>query len=174
MAVNPTQKIGILRVARLDGSYNLTSDGRLSGNFTFVVRANNSNKAGFSFHYDKITATASYKDRDLFTTDNIILPFYQPRRNVTTLNLNLAARDYKAANESLARDLRMERGIRGLNSGLKIRVKMRLKFGVLRVILHRTLKVSCGQLKVPFFGEENQRKIMQKLVKTHKCPLKTR
>ncbi|GFP93530.1 protein yls9 [Phtheirospermum japonicum] len=131
------------------GGYNLTSDGRLSGNFTFVVRANNPNKAGFSFYYDKIDATASYKDRDLFSADNIIPPFYQPRRNATTLNLNLVARDYKVANESLARDLRMERGIGGLNLGLKIRAKMRLKLGVLRVI-HRTLKVSCGPLKVPF------------------------
>ncbi|KAL3644171.1 hypothetical protein CASFOL_012103 [Castilleja foliolosa] len=129
--------------------YNLTSDSRLSGNFTFVVRANNPNKAGFSFYYDKIDATASYRNQDLFSASNIIPPFYQPRRNGTTLNLNLAARDYKVVNESLAKELRMERGIGGSNLGLKIRAKMRLKLGVLKVI-HRTLKVSCGPLKLPF------------------------
>ncbi|KAL8515900.1 hypothetical protein ACS0TY_014559 [Phlomoides rotata] len=123
--------------------FNLSND-RLNSNFYFVLRANNPNRR-MSLYYDKIDVTVLYEDQKL--SINNVHPFYQPRRNVTFVDLDLVAKNATVFG-SVARDLRMERAGGDLSLDIKIRAKIRLKVGVFKI--HRTLKVVCGSLSVPF------------------------
>ncbi|KAL2239882.1 uncharacterized protein At1g08160 [Sesamum indicum] len=135
-----------LRYSIEEGSisgYNLTND-RLNSNFHFVLRAENPNKR-ISLYYDRIDVTVSYEDQKLSV--NNVHPFYQRRRNITHLDLDLVAKD-AVLYGAVARDLKMERGSGSVDLDVKIRAKIRLKVGVFKI--HRKLKVECGPITVPF------------------------
>ncbi|KAL3620134.1 hypothetical protein CASFOL_035046 [Castilleja foliolosa] len=124
--------------------YNLSKHDHLNANFHFVLRANNPNKR-ISLYYDKIDVTVSYEDQTLSV--NNVHPFYQPRRNVTHLGMDLMAKD-AVVYGAVARDLRMEWAAGEVGLDLKIRAKIRMKIGLFKI--HRKLKVHCEAVTVPF------------------------
>ncbi|KZV39321.1 hypothetical protein F511_23458 [Dorcoceras hygrometricum] len=123
--------------------YNLTND-VLNANFHFVLRANNPNKR-VSLYYDRIDVSVLYEDQILSVGN--LAPFYQPRRNVTHLDIHLAAKNQKIYG-AVARDLRVDRASGDADLDVKIRAKIRLKIGVFKI--HRKLKVLCESLRAPF------------------------
>lgn len=125
------------------GAYNLTKD-VLNAKFHFVLRANNPNRR-ISFYYDRIDVSVLYEDQILSVGN--VAPFYQPRRNVTHLDLDLAAKNEKLY-VAVARDLRVDRASGDADLNVKIRAKIRMKIGVFKI--HRKLKVLCESLRVPF------------------------
>ncbi|KAG8374586.1 hypothetical protein BUALT_Bualt10G0010800 [Buddleja alternifolia] len=144
--VQPKQLEYSIEQASING-YILKPDGRLNADFHFVLRANNP-KRRISLYYDRIRVMVSYEGQKL-AVNNTFQPFYQPRRNVTQLEMELAARDavvYGAA----TKDLGMEIGSGSVNLVVRMRVKMRLKVGPFKV--HRKIKVDCGPMRVPIFS----------------------
>ncbi|KAK4441233.1 NDR1/HIN1-like protein 10 [Sesamum alatum] len=144
-----------LRYSIEEGSisgYNLTND-RLNANFHFVLRAENPNKR-ISLYYDRIEVTVSYEDQKLSV--NNVHPFYQRRRDITHLDLDLVAKD-AALYGAVARDLKMERGSGSVDLDVKIRAKIRLKVGVFKI--HRKLKVQCGPITVPFSSSKGFQRV---------------
>ncbi|GAA0159183.1 hypothetical protein Leryth_013891 [Lithospermum erythrorhizon] len=131
-------------------NYNLANNGHLKSDFMFTIRAYNPN-GKVSIYYDKIEAKAYY-DEEMIGF-NTIQPFYQRTRNVTHMALNLPAKDV-ALSEVAARDMKMEK-IRGrIDLEIKIKAKVRFKVGKLKS-RHRTLRITCGPLKVPFSMNKN-------------------
>ncbi|KAG8387577.1 hypothetical protein BUALT_Bualt02G0035800 [Buddleja alternifolia] len=143
LAVQPKKLRYSIEHGSIDG-YNLTNDGHLNATFKFVIRANNPNRR-ISLYYDRIDVTVSYEDQNLAVGH--FHPFYQPRRNVTHLEVEVVAEE-AAVYGAVARDLRMEKKSGDVDLDLKIRAKIRLKIGVFKI--HRKLKVNCGPLTVPF------------------------
>lgn len=142
LAVHPRKLRYSIEHGSITG-FNLSND-RLNSNFDFVLRADNPNRR-ISLYYDKIDVTVLYEDQKL--SINNVHPFYQPRRNVTFVHLDLVAKN-ATIYESTARDLKMERAGGDLSLDVKIRAKIRLKVGLFKI--HRTLKVDCESLSVPF------------------------
>ncbi|KAL2511175.1 putative NAD(P)H dehydrogenase (quinone) FQR1-like 3 [Abeliophyllum distichum] len=139
-----------------DGSvsgYNLSNDHHLNATFHLVLRANNPNKR-VSLYYDKIEVSVSCEDQKLSV--NNISPFYQPRKNVTHMNVNLEAKNV-TLHEAVARDLKMERTSGNVELDVKFRAKIRLKLGVLRI--HGTLKLLCGPLSLPFSSSKEFKRV---------------
>ncbi|XP_073147890.1 NDR1/HIN1-like protein 10 [Henckelia pumila] len=126
------------------GAYNLSTNDLLNAKFHFVLRANNPNKR-VSLYYDRIDVWVLYEDQLL--SEGSVAPFYQPRRNVTHLDLDSAARNKKIYG-AVARDLKVDRASGDVDLNVKIRAKIRLKIGVFKI--HRKLKVLCESLRVPF------------------------
>ncbi|KAL6563653.1 hypothetical protein OROGR_002612 [Orobanche gracilis] len=143
IAVHPRRLKYTIEQGSISG-YNLTKNDQLNANFHFVLSANNLNRR-ISLYYDRIDVTVSYEDQVLSV--NNVHPFYQPRRNVTHLDMYLVAKD-AVVYGAVARDLRMERVTGEVVLDVKIRAKIRLKIGVFKI--HRKLKVLCGSLTVPF------------------------
>ncbi|XP_073027710.1 NDR1/HIN1-like protein 10 [Primulina eburnea] len=125
------------------GAYNQTKD-ILNAKFHFVLRAHNPNKR-VSLYYDRIDVSVLYEDQILSV--GTVAPFYQPRRNVTHLDLDLAAKNEKLYG-AVARDLKVDQASGDADLNVKIRAKIRLKIGVFKI--HRKLKVLCESLRVPF------------------------
>ncbi|KAI3461356.1 hypothetical protein Pfo_018019 [Paulownia fortunei] len=146
LAVQPKKLKYSLEQGSISG-YNLTND-HLNANFHFVLRANNPNRR-ISLYYDRIDVTVLYEDQKL--SINNVHPFYQPRRNVTHLDMDLVAKD-AALYGAVARDLRMEKASGSVDLDVKIRAKIRLKVGVFKI--HRKLKVLCGPVTVPFYSSK--------------------
>ncbi|KAL2507033.1 Late embryogenesis abundant (LEA) hydroxyproline-rich glycoprotein family [Forsythia ovata] len=134
--------------------YNLTNNNHLNANFHFVLRANNPNKR-ISIYYDRIKATVWYEDHKLSIND--VRPFYQRRRNVTYVDLNLMAIQ-EPLYGTVARDLRMEKDSGTVNLDVKIRSKIRLKVGVFKI--HRHLKIMCGTMKVPVSSSKEFQRVL--------------
>ncbi|XP_057781875.1 uncharacterized protein At1g08160-like [Salvia miltiorrhiza] len=133
--------------------FNLTSD-KLSSNFGFALRANNPNRH-VSIYYDRIDVTVAYEDQKLSV--NNVHPFHQRKRNVTFVDLKLVAKD-AAVYGATARDLRMERAAGEVNLNVKVRAKIRLKVGVFKI--HRTLKVDCESVTVPFDSRKGFQRVL--------------
>ncbi|RAL51491.1 unnamed protein product [Cuscuta campestris] len=124
--------------------YNLTNN-RLNSNFYMVLRAENPNRR-MSMYYDRIDVTVLYEDQKL--SINNVHPFYQPRRNITHLDMYLVAKDATVYG-AVARDLGMHQASGGaLSLDVKIKAKIRQKVGVFKI--HRKLKIFCGKVNVPF------------------------
>ncbi|GFQ01018.1 uncharacterized protein at1g08160 [Phtheirospermum japonicum] len=143
LAVQPKKLKYTLEQGSISG-YNLSKNNHLNANFHFVLRANNPNKR-ISLYYDRIDVTVSYEDQVL--SNNNVHPFYQPRRNVTHLGMDLMAKD-AVVYGAVARDLKMERAAGEVGLDVKVRAKIRLKIGVFKI--HRKLKVLCESVTVPF------------------------
>lgn len=142
LAVHPKKLRYSIEHGSITG-FNLSND-RLNANFYLVLRAHNPNRR-MSLYYDKIDVTVLYEDQKL--SINNVHPFYQPRRNVTFVDLDLVAKNATVYG-AVARDMKMERAGGDLSLDVKIRAKIRLKVGLFKI--HRTLKVACGSLTVPF------------------------
>lgn len=133
--------------------FNLTND-RLNSNFNFVLRANNPNRR-VSLYYDRIDVSVVYEDTKL--SANNVHPFYQRRRNVTFVDLDLVAKNATVYG-AVARDLRMERAAEELNLSVKIRAKIRLKVGLVKI--HRTLKIDCDSVTTPFDPKKGFQRVL--------------
>ncbi|CAI9781474.1 unnamed protein product [Fraxinus pennsylvanica] len=138
-----------------DGSvsgYNLSND-HLNATFHLLLLANNPNKR-ISVYYDNIEVSLLYEDQTLSV--NNVNPFYQPRKNVTRLNVNLEAKDV-TLHGAVATDLKMERGSGNVDLNVKLRAKIRLKVGILKI--HRIFKFKCGPLAVPFSSSKEFKRV---------------
>lgn len=138
-----------------DGSvsgYNL-SNGHPNATFHLLLLANNPNKK-ISAYYDKIEVSVLYEDQTVSV--NNVNPFYQPRKNVTHLNINLEAKDV-TLNGAVATDVKMERGSGIVDLDVKLRAKIRLKVGVFKI--HRNFKFKCGPLAVPFSSSKEFKRV---------------
>ncbi|KAH6836719.1 hypothetical protein C2S53_007376 [Perilla frutescens var. hirtella] len=133
--------------------FNLTNE-KLNSDFDFVLRANNPNRR-VSLYYDRIDVTVLYEDKSLSV--NNVNPFYQPRRNVTFVDLDLTAKN-AAVYGAMARDLKMERATGVVNLDVRIRAKIRLKVGLFKI--HRTLKIECDSLLVPFDSRKGFERVL--------------
>ncbi|KAL3628032.1 hypothetical protein CASFOL_028134 [Castilleja foliolosa] len=143
LAVQPKKLKYTLEQGSISG-YNLSKKNHLNAKFHFVLRANNPNKR-ISLYYDRIDVTVSYEDQVLSV--NNVHPFYQPRRNVTHLGVDLTAKD-AVVYGAVARDLKLEQAAGEVGLDVKIRAKIRLDIGVFKI--HRKLKVLCESVTVPF------------------------
>lgn len=74
-------------------------------------------------------------------------PFYQPVRNVTDLDVDVAANG-TALHGAAAEDMRMEKASGSVKLEVNIVCKIRMKIGVFKV--HRTATARCGPYDVAF------------------------
>ncbi|KAM3302991.1 hypothetical protein P3S67_014021 [Capsicum chacoense] len=119
--------------------YNLTNNNHLSANFNFTIRAYNPNKR-VSIYYDNIEVKLFFNSQPIAFNNNVE-PFYQPRRNVTHMNVSLPANDV-ALYGDIAHDFKTERSGGGVEVEVKIRAKIRFKVGAWKSN-HRKLKILC-------------------------------
>lgn len=118
--------------------YNLTNNNHLNANFNFTLRAYNPNKR-ISIYYDNIEVKLFFNSQPI--SFNNIEPFYQPRRNVTHLNVSLPTNDV-ALYGDIARDFKTQRSGGDVEVEVKIRAKIRFKVGAWKSN-HRKLKILC-------------------------------
>lgn len=132
-----------------DGSirnFNLINN-HLNASFDFVIRSYNPNSK-VSVYYDSIEVSTLYEDKTV--AYNIVDPFFQPHRNVTRLELKLAAQ-YMALVGSTARDLRLEKSSGDIELTVLLKAKIRFKLGTWKS-KHRTLRVWCSPVSVHLSG----------------------
>lgn len=143
LAVQPKKLIYSIEHSSING-YNYTRDGHLNATFHCLLRSRNPNKR-VSFYFDKIDVEASYYGTALFHGN--VGPFHQPVRNVTDLEVDVAANG-TALHGTAAADMRMERASGNVKLEVNIVGKMRMKIGLFKV--HRTATARCGPYDVPF------------------------
>ncbi|KAL3530488.1 hypothetical protein ACH5RR_009810 [Cinchona calisaya] len=129
-------------------SFNLTND-HLNATFNFELRAYNPNSR-VSIYYDRIETRVLYDDSTL--AFNNVQPFYQPRRNVTHLGLNLVATNAELFPD-VAKNLRMEKMSGEVELEIRGKAKIRFKFGAVKN--HRTLRLLCAPVMVHFSSSKN-------------------
>ncbi|PSR86542.1 Late embryogenesis abundant protein, LEA-14 protein [Actinidia chinensis var. chinensis] len=144
LAVRPKRLVYTMEEASIHG-FNLAKNNHLNATFNFVIRAYNPNTK-VSIYYDKVEAYVFYYGETVaFTTVN---PFFQPRRNVTHLRLNLVARD-SALEGAAARDLMLDKSLGAVELDVRVKAKIRFKVGVWKSG-HRTLRIVCSPTLVHF------------------------
>ncbi|XP_057479668.1 uncharacterized protein At1g08160-like [Actinidia eriantha] len=144
LAVRPKRLFYTVEEGSIHG-FNLTQNNHLNATFNFVIRAYNPNTK-VSIYYDKVEAYVFYYDETMaFTT---VDPFFQPRRNVTHLGLNLMVRDV-ALERAAARDLRLKKSSGEVELDIRVKAKIRFKVGVWKS-RHRTLRILCSPTMVHF------------------------
>ncbi|PSR89913.1 Late embryogenesis abundant protein, LEA-14 protein [Actinidia chinensis var. chinensis] len=144
LAVRPKRLVYTVEEGSIHG-FNLTQNNHLNATFNFVIRAYNPNTK-ISIYYDKVEAYVFYYDETVaFTT---VDPFFQPRRNVTHLGLNLMARD-AALEGAAAKDLRLKKSSGEVELDIRVKAKIRFKVGVWKS-RHRTLRILCSPTMVHF------------------------
>ncbi|XP_016439340.1 uncharacterized protein At1g08160-like [Nicotiana tabacum] len=137
LAVKPRKPIYSIENASLHG-YNMTKNDHLYGNFNFTLKAFNTNSR-VSIYYDSFEVKLFYNSQQI--AFNNVEPFFQPRRNVTYLDLFLPAKDV-ALYGDVARDLKTERTAGAVEMEIKVRAKIRFKVGIWKSS-HRKLKLLC-------------------------------
>lgn len=148
LSVKPRRPIYTIENASLH-NYNMTKNDHLYGNFNFTLKAYNPNTR-VSIYYDIIEVKLFYNSQQL--AFNNAEPFFQPRRNVTYLDLFLSAKDVVLYGD-IGRDLKTERTSGAIEVDLKVRVKIRFKVGIWKS-RHRKLKLSCSP-RVPVSSTKN-------------------
>ncbi|PON71193.1 Late embryogenesis abundant protein [Trema orientale] len=131
-----------------DGSvhnFNISNDNHLNASFNFVVRSYNPNSR-VSIYYDSIESRVDYDDQTL--AFNVVDPFFQPHRNVTRLQVKLAAQS-TALLGSVSKDIKMEKSSGEMELDLWLKARIRFKVGAWKSS-HRTLRVSCSPVVVHF------------------------
>ncbi|XP_059431106.1 uncharacterized protein At1g08160-like [Corylus avellana] len=132
-----------------DGSirnFNLNNN-HLNASFDFVIRSYNPNSK-VSVFYDSIEVSTLYEDKTV--AYKVVDPFFQSHRNVTRLELKLAAQ-YVALVGSTARDLRLEKSTGDIELTVLLKAKIRFKLGTWKS-KHRTLRVWCSPVLVHLSG----------------------
>lgn len=138
LSVKPRRPIYTIENASLH-NYNMTKNDHLYGNFNFTLKAYNPNSR-VSIYYDSIEVKLFYNTLQI--AFNNAETFFQPRRNVTYLDLFLSAKDV-ALYGDIARDLKTERTSGAVEVEIKVRAKIRFKVGIWKSS-HRKLKLSCS------------------------------
>ncbi|GFZ17835.1 hypothetical protein Acr_26g0011050 [Actinidia rufa] len=122
LAVRPKRLVYTVEEGSIHG-FNLTQNNHLNATFNFVIRAYNPNTK-ISIYYDKVEAYVFYYDETVaFTT---VDPFFQPRRNVTHLGLNLMARE-AALEGAAAKDLRLEKSSGEVELDIRVKAKIQVQ-----------------------------------------------
>ncbi|CAI9104949.1 OLC1v1003749C1 [Oldenlandia corymbosa var. corymbosa] len=147
LAVKPKKLVYTIESGSIH-NYNLTNN-HLNATFNFELRAYNPNSR-VSIYYDRIESTVYYDDQTLAV--NSLQPFHQPKRNVTRLNLNFVSTNVELF-PGVAKNLQMEKMSREVE--LEIRVKAKIRFKVGAVKNHRTLRLLCAPVVVPFSSSKS-------------------
>lgn len=121
-------------------------EGRINATFHCLLRSRNPNKR-VSFYFDKIDVDANYYGETIFTGEKVVAPFHQRVRNVTDLEVEVAANG-TALHGKAAEELRVEQASGSVKMEVKIEAKIRMKIGVFKV--RRTVTATCGPYDVPF------------------------
>ncbi|KAC2699779.1 hypothetical protein FH972_027185 [Carpinus fangiana] len=135
LAVRPRQLVYTVEDGSIR-SFNLANN-RLNASFDFVIRSYNPNSK-VSVYYDSIEASTSYQDQ--IVAYSVVDPFFQPHRNVTRLELKLAAQSVALVG-STARDLRSDKSAGEIELTVLLKAKIRFKLGTWKS-KHRTLRPS--------------------------------
>ncbi|KAK9280314.1 hypothetical protein L1049_014002 [Liquidambar formosana] len=143
LVVKPKRIVYTVEAASVSG-FNLTHD-HLSADFDFMLRSVNPNRK-VSIYYDSMEVMVSYYDNILAFAE--VQPFYQPRQNVTQLEVKPVAKS-AALMESASRDLRLEKSSGGVELDIRVKARIRLKMGAWKS-RRRTLKVFCPHVLVHF------------------------
>ncbi|KAI4322337.1 hypothetical protein L6164_022042 [Bauhinia variegata] len=125
--------------------FNLTDANHLYANFDFSIRAYNPNSK-VSVYYDSVELSVLYEDQTLAT--NAVAPFYQPHKNVTRLQLRLAAQTV-ALYGSVPKDLRHDKSSGVIELDVWVRARIRFKVGLWKSD-HRTLRIFCSPVLLHF------------------------
>ncbi|XP_060177814.1 NDR1/HIN1-like protein 3 [Lycium barbarum] len=127
----------------------MTKNDHLYGDFNFTLKAYNPNSR-VSIYYDIIEVKLFYNSQQI--AFNNAETFFQPRRNVTYLDLFLSAKDV-ALYGDVARGLKTERTSGAVQVEIKVRAKIRFKVGIWKSS-HRKVKLSCSP-SVPVSSTKN-------------------
>ncbi|PHU13941.1 hypothetical protein BC332_15146, partial [Capsicum chinense] len=125
LSVKPRRPIYTIENASLH-NYNMTKNDHLYGNFNFTLKAYNPNSR-VSIYYDSIEVKLYYNSEQI--AFNNAQPFFQPRRNVTYLDLYLSAKDVVLYGD-VARNLKTERTTGAVDVEIKVRAKIKFKVGI--------------------------------------------
>ncbi|XP_057789388.1 uncharacterized protein At1g08160-like [Salvia miltiorrhiza] len=136
LAVQPKKLIYTIEHSNINGG-----GGNRNATFHCLLRSRNPNKR-VSFYFKRIDVEATYYGKKLF--EGAVGPFRQPVRNITDLEVDLAA----ASTEKLA----AERAAGRAKMEVKVEGKINMKIGVFKV--HRTVTAICGPYDVPFSEAE--------------------
>ncbi|XP_042512587.1 uncharacterized protein At1g08160-like [Macadamia integrifolia] len=117
----------------------------LNASFNFVFRAYNPNHK-VSVYYDFMQVSVFYDDEPI--AFDIVEPFYQPRHNVTRLEVKPVARSAPLL-ESATKDLRLERTAGEMELTVKVKARIRIKVGSWKSS-ERILRVTCYPVDVHF------------------------
>ncbi|RWW57512.1 hypothetical protein BHE74_00035691 [Ensete ventricosum] len=132
--------------ARVYG-FNLTASHALNATFDLTLRSYNRNHR-VSLYYDFMEVTVWYDDQMVAFTE--VAPFYQRRRNVTTLDVSAVATSTPLLG-SVEKSLKHDRSSGQVGLEVRARARVRLKVGVVKT-KHYTLRVYCAPVLVSFSG----------------------
>ncbi|CAN4101568.1 unnamed protein product [Withania somnifera] len=138
LSVKPQRPIYSIENSSLH-NYNMTKNDHLYGNFNFTLKTYNPNSR-VSIYYDSIEVKLFYNSQQIAFSN--VETFFQPRHNVTYLDLFLQAKDVGLYGD-FARDLKTERTSGAVEVEIKVRAKIRFKVGIWKSS-HRKLKLSCN------------------------------
>ncbi|KAL5709717.1 hypothetical protein ACHQM5_020374 [Ranunculus cassubicifolius] len=158
LVLRPKQLIYTLETGKVSG-LDLHKE-HLNGTFDFYLRAYNPNKR-VSLYYDSMQAMVYYGGQTI--ASQTLEPFYQPRRNMTRLEIKPIAHSVGLPS-SLARDLRLEKSSEEIEIDIRLKARIRFKVGVWKSS-HYTLKVHCSNLEMHLNSTKN--------FKGHKCDVDT-
>ncbi|XP_059625276.1 uncharacterized protein At1g08160-like [Cornus florida] len=144
LVVKPRRLVYTIEDGSIHG-YSLSKNNHLNATFKFVLRAYNPNSK-VSIYYDKIEAKVYYDDENV--AYNTVDPFFQPHRNVTRLEVKLAAEDVSLF-RPVARDLELEKSSGGVELEVRFKARIRFKLGKWKS-RHRTLRIYCAPVLVHF------------------------
>lgn len=124
--------------------YNLTHN-HLNATFNLTLISKNRNRH-VSFYYDSAKLSVIYDDQ---TLAQVTVPsFHQPRKNMTVVYVEAAARDL-LLHDSVSRNLRIERTSGTVGLEVQIKAKIRFKVGVWKSN-RRNVKITCAPVLVVF------------------------
>ncbi|KNA24550.1 hypothetical protein SOVF_014690 [Spinacia oleracea] len=132
--------------------YNLNNS-HLTSTFNFVIRTYNPNNKA-SIYYDKMDVKVYYRGQTV--SSDGILPFHQPKKNVTRLMYQNTIKDVMLSSDS-AQHLKLERTGGQVDLDIKIKAKIRFKVGLLKT-RHYKLKVLCSPVVVNFPNDKRFQK----------------
>ncbi|KAF6171567.1 hypothetical protein GIB67_018091 [Kingdonia uniflora] len=141
LAVRPKRLIYTIEDAKVYG-FGLHKNS-LNASFDFVVRAYNPNRR-MSVYYDSMDVSVAYGDEKIAFSP--VEPFYQPRHNVTKLEVKPVAHNF-ALLGAVASDMRHEKGTGEIEVTIRMRARIRYKVGVVKSA-HYKLRVVCKRVEV--------------------------
>lgn len=148
LAIRPKKLVYTIEDGSIHG-FNLSHD-RLTANFDFILRAHNPNHK-VKIYYDAMDVSVLYDDQQIaFYT---VEPFYQPRKNVTKLEVKPVA-NCVLLMRSVSKDLRLEKSSGVVELAVYLKAKIRFKVGMWK-LRRRTLKIRCKPVLVPLSSSKH-------------------
>ncbi|XP_057542364.1 uncharacterized protein At1g08160-like [Amaranthus tricolor] len=133
--------------------YNLTNDGQFKSTFYFGIWTFNPNHKA-SIYYDKMDVIVTYRGQDV--ASGSIAPFFQPKRNVTTLEFQNSAKDVTLSSDQV-KHLKNERNGGQVDLDIKINARMRVKVGIWKS-RHYKVKILCSPVVINFSNDKRFQK----------------